>query len=131
MVARSGHRMTIESDYLKELLLLAPRRIADLRLWRRNITYVQIDDRPMRSGIKGQADLYGYWRGGIAIEIELKSLRAKISPEQLAWEGFCKSWSVTYVRLRPERDETMQGTLDRWILEIEARRPSSLRNGYM
>lgn len=123
--------MTVESDLQKELLLLAPKRIADLRLWRRNIMYVKIDDRPMRSGIKGQADIYGYWRGGFAIEIELKALRAKISPEQLNWEGFCKSWGVTYLRLRPDRGETKPQTLDRWILEIEARRPSSLRNGYM
>jgi hypothetical protein len=80
-----------ETEYQNELLLLAPQRITDLRLWRRNISLVRVDGRAMRSGIKGQADIYGYWRGGRAIEIELKALRHRVTYEQLAWEVFCKS----------------------------------------
>ena len=36
--------------------------------------------------------------------IELKkTLHSKISPEQLLWQGFCKSWGVIYLRLSPDR----------------------------
>jgi hypothetical protein len=112
-----------ESEYQNELLLLQVKRIPDLRLWRRNISVVRVGDRVMRSGIAGQADLYGYWRGGQAIEIELKALKSRISPDQLSWAHFCRFWGVTYLLLRPLKTESMAETLDRWVQEIEARRP--------
>jgi hypothetical protein len=116
----------IESQLQSELLLLAPARIPDLRLWRRNIAVVRIEGRVMRSGIAGQADLYGYWRGGKPIEIELKALHGRVSKEQLRWEAFCKQWWISYLRLRPLKGETTAQTVERWISEIVAVRPSSV-----
>jgi hypothetical protein len=115
----------IETDFQAALLLLLPQRIPDLRVWRRQIMFARVDGRPMKSGIKGQADLYGYWRGGQAIEIELKSLRRITTPEQLAWEAFCKGWGVGYLRLRPLKTESVEETLERWVREIEGLRPTT------
>jgi hypothetical protein len=114
-----------ETEYQNALLLLVPKRIHDLRLWRRNISFVRVEERSMRSGIKGQADIYGYWRAGFGIEIELKSLRGVTTTEQFAWEAFCRSWNIGYLRLRPLRTETSEQTLNRWVQEIERLRPSS------
>ena len=105
------------------LLLLAPQRIPDLRLFRRNILKVSIGARKIRAGIKGQADLYGFWRGGVAIELELKSARGHLNEDQRKWARFCEAWGVQYLVLKAEKNESVEGTVERWCREIEVLRP--------
>lgn len=105
------------------LLLLAPKRIPDLRLFRRNILKVSIGSRKIRAGIKGQADLYGFWRGGRAIELELKSASGRSSEEQLKWAAFCHAWGVQHLVLKAWKSESVVETAERWCREILALKP--------
>jgi hypothetical protein len=112
----------LESELQAALLLAAPAAIPDLRLFRRNVSVVRINDRRIKHGIKGQADLYGYWKCGIAIELELKALDSSTRKGQKEWAAFCQEWGVTYLLLKPLKDETLKTTVDRWCQEIRASR---------
>lgn len=111
---------THESNLQQHLLLKAPERLPDLRLFRRNVVAVQVGGRGIRAGIKGQSDLYGYVRGGRCIEVELKGLRGALRPEQKAWAAWCAEWGVPHVVLRAEKGETIDATVERWIGELRA-----------
>jgi len=108
----------LENALQSRLLLEAPKQIADLRLFRRQIMAGRIEGRFMRAGIVGQADLHGYFRGGIAIELELKALRGRHAVEQIAWSKFCVEWGVIYLKLQAGKLETPEVTVDRWLTEI-------------
>lgn len=111
--------MKLESTLQNELLLSAPRELPALRLFRRNILAVRIEGRAMSAGIKGQSDLYGITQGvSRHIELELKSLTGRSSPEQKAWAAWCATWGVPHLVLRPLKDETTQMTVARWCDEI-------------
>lgn len=109
--------MPTERELQAALLLAAPRRIPTLRLFRRNVATVKIDGRTVRAGIKGQADLYGYFRGGLGIELELKAF-GRLSPEQLQWQAFCKEWGIPHLVLRAREGESVGETVERWCSEI-------------
>ncbi len=112
----------LESDLQAAFLLAAPFALPELRLFRRNVSVIRVGDRRIKHGIKGQSDLYGYWRGGTVIELELKSLSGSIRKGQKEWAAFCQEWNVTYLVLKPLKDETIKTTVDRWCQEILASR---------
>ena len=114
-----------ESEYQRLLLLEAPKRLQDVRLFRRNVGAVKVaitedKTRWTRFGIPGQADLYCLVRGGKIIECEVKKLGGRLSKEQEAWRDFCQSWSVPWLLLKPLKDEATDATIARWIGEIAA-----------
>ena len=107
--------MILESTYQSRLLLDAPKRLPDLRLFRRQIMAGTIDGRRMRAGVKGQADVYGFWRGGRVVELELKSLTGASTPEQKTWREFCVTWGVQHHVLKPLTGESIAETVTRWL----------------
>jgi hypothetical protein len=116
---------TRETTHLQPAFLLeAPKRIPDLRLFRRNVLAVRIENRGMRAGIKGQADLYGFWKGGRPIELELKAAHRHQRPEQKVWAEWCHAWGVPYLLLKARPEETLEETVSRWCSEVEALRPA-------
>jgi len=115
----------LESELQAALFLQAPFAIPDLRLFRRNISVVRIGDRRIKHGIKGQSDIHGYWKGGQAIELELKALGGSTREGQKEWAAFCQEWGVTYLLLKPFKEETVKTTVDRWLTEIRASRRAS------
>jgi hypothetical protein len=112
----------LESTYQSTLFLRAPHVLTDLRLFRRQIMAGRIHGRRMSSGIAGQADVYGYWRNGLGVEIELKSLSGSLEPEQRVWRDWCLEWGVPHLVLKPLRDETVAATIERWIEQIAGTR---------
>ncbi len=111
-----------ESTLQAILLLEAPKHLPDLRLFRRNVLVMKVEGRTVRAGIKGQCDLYGYFKGGQSIEIELKSATKPSTPEQKTWAAWCAEWGVLHLLLRARADETAQATVARWCAEIAAAR---------
>jgi len=97
------------------LLLEAPRALAGLRLFRRSVGAVKIDPRFIRFAVPGQCDLYGFWRGGRSIELEVKAAGGALSPNQRAWRDFCLEWGIPWIELRPYPPEDVRQTLDRWL----------------
>lgn len=108
----------IESDYQRLLLLEAPKRLQHVRLFPRRIAAVQIEERFVSFGIKGQADVQAVLRGGKIIEMELKALGGSLTPEQKVWRDFCASWGVPWLLLKPLKFEKPVETVARWCDEI-------------
>lgn len=107
-----------EKELQSALLLAAPAAIPNLRLFRRNIGKARFKSAVVSFAIKGQSDLYGIWRGGRVIELELKTSTGALSPEQLSWQAFCRSWGVSHLVLRAREGESTSDTVARWIIEI-------------
>ena len=112
----------LESTYQSTLFLEAPKVLSDLRLFRRQVMAGKIDGRYMKAGIRGQSDVYGFWRGSRAVELELKSLTGSTTPEQRAWREFCLAWGIPHLVLKPQKMETVEETVARWLREIAATR---------
>jgi hypothetical protein len=112
--------VTLESDLKAALLLAAPRLLPDLRLFRRQVMRVQLEDRTIPIGIRGQADLWGLWRGGRHIELELKTATGRLTTHQVAWQAFCRSWGVPHLVLRGRDGESTEETVGRWVEEIHS-----------
>jgi hypothetical protein len=112
--------MTTEATLQTALLLTAPEAIPNLRLFRRNVGVTKLDDRVIRFGVAGMADLWGYWRGGSGIEVELKTATGSLSTDQKRWQAFCHEWGVPHIVLKAQKDETVEETVKRWCDEIES-----------
>ena len=121
-----GSRVTTETELQDAILLAAPRAFPALRLFRRQVHMVRVDGRVIRAGVRGQADLYGVWRGGTHLELELKAAGGRLSLEQEAWRAWCRVWGVPHLVLTALRDETASQTVDRWLAEIARLTPPHL-----
>lgn len=106
-----------ESALQSQLLLRAPIELPDLRLFRRNVGVARAASGNMiRFGIKGQPDLYGLWRGGGFVEVELKSKNGRLRPEQAAYAAWCASWGVRHIVL-------VESSIEDWIAALRNARP--------
>lgn len=114
----------IESELQAALLLAAPHAIPHLRLFRRNVGVARFGEHKVKFGIKGQSDIYGVFRGGQIIELELKAADGRLSKEQIAWREFCLVWGIPHLVLRALDQESKTDTVTRWLREIrEASEP--------
>ncbi len=108
----------LESELQSALLLAAPIALRDVRLFRRNIGKASFKGSVVAFGIRGQSDVYAIVRGGRIIELELKTADGRLSKDQLAWQSFCRAWSVPHAVLRALAGETVEKTVARWLTEI-------------
>ena len=116
--------MNLESVLQAHLLLLAPDRLPNLRLFRRNVGQMKIQRKDgqwymMRFALPGQCDLYGMTRGGQHYEVELKGPGKKLEPDQVKWRDWCLEWKVPHIVLTAMKGETETETVERWISELE------------
>lgn len=109
---------TLESRLQSRLLLEAPAKLPHLRLFRRNVAKVRIQNRKLSFGIKGQCDIHGIIYGGRCVEIELKAEKGVLNIHQNAWRAWCEIFHVPYLLLRPLKNEPEDETISRWIVEL-------------
>ena len=108
-----------ESQLQGKLLLEAPKRFPNMRLFRRNVGKARLQGGyVVRFALPGQCDLYGIVRGGRHIEIELKGIDGKLKPDQVTWKTWCDEWGVPHLVLTASKLETDEETVDRWCREI-------------
>jgi hypothetical protein len=100
------------------LFLAVPKFIPNMRIFRRNIATVRVEDRVMKFGIKGQSDTYAILKGGQHVEIELKSATGDLTPKQRAWQDWCLAWNVPHIVLVARKEELPKETIARWIEEL-------------
>lgn len=91
-------------------------------LYIRNVGVFKLSEhRFFRSGIKGQADIYGWYRDAESkprpIEIELKVRGRDLTDEQKAWAKHCFLWGVKHVVLDAG---TESDPINRWLAELKA-----------
>lgn len=108
-----------ESELQARLLGAIPSRIPSLRLFRRMVGAAEVRGATVSFGVKGQADLHGYWQGGRGIEVELKAAGGRLSEEQKRWRSFCERWGVEHRVLTARADETAEETIERWLSELQ------------
>jgi hypothetical protein len=103
-----------ETTLMREFMHRAAVALPMVRLFRRNVAVIKIDNRAIRAGLKGQADLYGYIRGGRVIEIEIKARRGVLTPEQIVWQGWCREWGIPHLVLWIDGHDPVT----RWLEEV-------------
>ena len=90
-------RVTCESDWQTALCLVLP-RVLPLRLHRQIPGKKKVEHGGWMQGAPaGAADLSGWARGGLRLEIEAKYGSGKLRPEQLLWRKVCADWQVLHV----------------------------------
>ena len=116
----------LENDLKRLFLLEQPKALPDLRLVNRVVGRFEIRDgatgrhRPVHVGIKGLCDLYGWRKGGRAVEVELKSKSGRLRPEQEKWRTWCLAWGIEHYVLWANDGETPMQTVQRWVEEVRA-----------
>ena len=95
-------------------------RFSDVRLFIRNVGVIEVDGRVFKSGVEGQADVWGYlYRKPypMPLEIELKNVRTPERNAQKLWEAYCVANRISFLKLRAKKTETPAGVIDRWVNE--------------
>jgi hypothetical protein len=111
----------LESTLQSILLLAAPRLLPEVRLFRRNVGASKLHGHTVRFGIKGQCDLYALVRGGLHMELEIKTAEGQLSREQRLWRDFCLDMQIPWMLLKANPDEGAPAAAERWCREIESR----------
>ena len=109
-----------ETQLQRMLLAAVPYKLPWLRLYRRMVGQAEVRGAQVRFGVKGQCDLYGFTRGGRHVEIELKSVSGRMSPEQCAWRDSLVGWNVAWFCLSARVGETDEEVVARWLAELSA-----------
>jgi hypothetical protein len=110
--------VTIESDYVRALLVRAPTAFPQRYLFKRNVGVVRVEDRIFRAAIPGQCDIYAIGQGGLHYEIECKRF-TQLSPAQVRWRDWCQARGVPWICLEVRKKELESHTIDRWVSELE------------
>ena len=116
-VSRMNH---LESTLQSALLLAAPSELPNVRFFRRNVGVAKMRGATVSFAVAGQCDLYGLVKGGRALEVELKSATGTLEPDQRDWRDWCLTWGVPHIVLKAKKDETVEQTVSRWIVELRA-----------
>ena len=101
-----------ETELRRIYVAEATREFTEVRFFIRNVGSFAVGDARVRAGIKGQADVYFYMRGGRGGEIELKNIHTPQTKEQKAWQSFCEAWGIPYLLLRAQSDDP----IDDWLV---------------
>jgi len=113
--------MSRESELQNKLLIEAPKRFPNLRLFRRNVGKARLQGgHVVRFALPGQCDLYGITRNGLHLEAELKGAGEKLKPDQVTWKSWCDEWKVPHIVLTAAKGETDEETVERWCRELES-----------
>lgn len=116
-----------ETTLLRTFMWRASQDLPDVRLFRRNVGKIRIEDRVFVAGIKGQCDIQAVLNGGRIIEIETKSKGGTLRPEQKVWRDWCIAWCVPWMQLKPLKGESSEVTVERWVRELESRVEKAFR----
>ena len=75
-----------------------------MRLWRQNVGTMRINDRVIKYGQKGMADLSGILPDGRRLEIEVKTPRGRQSDAQKNWQIMIERFGGVYILARSVAD---------------------------
>jgi hypothetical protein len=136
----------IETEIRRRFIFAAVKAYPDrVRLYTRNVGVFKLEGgRFFRAAIKGQADVWGYYRSDCAceasakagavmagmrcgcrgkgtvtrpIEIEIKRhKRRELDESQEQWRTHCLAWGITYIQLTEAKNET--DCIPRFVQEL-------------
>jgi hypothetical protein len=108
-----------ETELRRFYVAACTEKFLDVRLFIRNVAMMEIEDRHIRAGIKGQADVWGHlFRAPypMPLEIELKNVNTHDSDEQLAWRAYCEKRKVPYLYMRAKKGDTPAQVIADWVV---------------
>lgn len=114
----------IEIELMRMFMAEVPAALPHVRVFRRDIINAEVSHGGrsfhVKSGTKGQADLYALVDGGLHVELETKAAKGRLADEQKVWREFCLSRRIPYLTLRACKGEHPAVTCERWIAELRA-----------
>ena len=91
----------LEDEIQAEILLGIGKDFSDsIRAWRNNTGSLKIDNRFVRFGLKGQADISGIMEGGRRLEIEVKTSKGVQSQAQKDYDQMITKFGGIYLLAR-------------------------------
>jgi hypothetical protein len=110
--------VVLRREFIAAAIRAYPQRI---RLYARNVGVFKLaDGRYFHAAVKGQSDIWGYYRGRDNItrplEIELKRIRHTVDEAQEMWKTHCEEWGITYLMLVEKKEDT--DTVARFVREL-------------
>ena len=91
----------LEDEIQAEILLGIGKDFSDsIRAWRNNTGSLKIDNRFVRFGLKGQADISGIMEGGPRLEIEVKTSKGVQSQAQKDYDQMITKFGGIYLLAR-------------------------------
>lgn len=113
-----------ELELMRMFMAEAATALPHVRIFRREIINAEVSKGGrhfhMKSGIKGQADLYALVNAGLHVEIETKAAKGRLLEEQKVWRAFCLERRIPHLVLRAKAAEHPAETVERWIAELRA-----------
>ena len=111
--------MDREADIKSKVILRLQDYFREGRFFVRPVLVTKLDNkRYVKSGVAGQADIYGFVRAKgktIHVEIEVKTQKGKLSVAQKKWRDMCKTLGVPWILARDPEEACKM--LDRLLSE--------------
>lgn len=123
MTSLSDLKSASEVELRRFYVAACTERFPDVRMFIRNVGTIEFEGRIFKSGIKGQADAWGWlFRQPypMPLEIELKNVKTKHTDGQKAWAAYCVSRKIPHLLLRAQKDETPEQVIRRWVRVTDA-----------
>lgn len=116
--------LATETELKWQFIATVPFALANVLVFDRPILHVQATAKGrtwhQRAGVPGQADAYAVARGGLHVELEMKSARGVVAEKQELWRRRCERLRVPHLVLRARKNELPADTVMRWIEELRA-----------
>ncbi len=111
-----------ELELMRAFMAEVPLAMPHVRVFRREIVNANVSaggrNFHVRSGVKGQADLYALVEDGLHVELETKAAKGVMLEEQKAWRSQMERMRVPYLVLRAKGGESPAATIERWVMEL-------------
>lgn len=111
-----------ETELRRFYVAACTEKFLDVRLFIRNVMTMEIEDRHVRAGIKGQADCWGHlFRDPypMPLEIELKNVNTPDTPGQKKWRAYCEERRVPYLYMRAKKGDTPAQVIADWVRQTD------------
>ena len=106
--------MKTEAEIQAEILIgLGERYPHLLRAWRNNSGAVKVDNRYIKFGIKGQADISGILVDGRRLEIEVKNEKGRQGKDQMIFQKVIERFNGVYILARSFED--VRSVIDNYV----------------
>jgi hypothetical protein len=111
-----------ETELRRFYVAACTKKFLDVRLFIRNVMTMEIEDRHVHAGIKGQADVWGHlFRDPypMPLEIELKNVNTRDTDQQKKWRAYCERNRVPYLYMRAQKNDTPVQVIADWVRQTD------------
>lgn len=107
-----------ETELRRYYVAACTEAFTDARFFIRNVGNVETEGRHFKSGVGGQADVYGWLFRlpyPMEFEVELKNVKTPQKENQKAWAAYCTRNKIPYILLRAGKGQLPVQIIDDWV----------------